>query len=76
MSGRDALVGELLADEGDGGEDAAGEEEDLRGEEDAGHPGAERSLGLEPRVEEAIGVEGGGELGEERWLCRGRGAWC
>ena len=46
--GRDALVGELFADEGDGGEDAAGEEEDLRGQEDARHGGGEGDLGGSP----------------------------
>ncbi len=60
----DALVGELLANESDGGEDTAGEEEDLAGEEDAGHLRAERGL-LGAGGEEALGVDGRQELGEQ-----------
>ncbi len=43
--GRDGLEGELFADEENGGEDSAREEEKLCGEENAGDAGAEDALG-------------------------------
>ncbi len=60
----DGLVGELFADEEDGGKDSAGEEEELAGEEDAGDAGAEKALGR-VGIEVDADVEGGEDLCEE-----------
>jgi hypothetical protein len=61
---RDGLEGELFADEEDGGEDSAAEEEELRGEKDSGDAGAEDAL-RRRGVEIDAGEEWGEDFGEK-----------
>ncbi len=61
---RDGLEGELFADQEDGGQDAASEEEQLRGEQDTGDASA-KDADRRGGVEVDAGKDGSVDLGEE-----------